>query len=213
MPVRNIVTAVLLVLAFVAGAIYQKMSTPAQQPALAGAPEGSEGTGMPPAGEASQQSLGGAPAGTSPGLAWSVPPTWKDTGERPMRVATYTVPASGGDSEGGECAVFYFGPGQGGGIDENIDRWVGQFEHASQPRRSTQAVGDIPVKRVELTGDYLAPSGPMMQSTGTRSGWMLLGAIAKGPNGNVFFKLTGPRKTLAAARKEFEGLLVSMRKS
>lgn len=213
MPVRNIVTAVAIVLAFVAGALFQKMTTPAQAPQqMVQAPEASGSSAMPPAADGS-----GAPAGESaaatPGLAWNVPARWSDQGARSMRLATYGIPATGGDSEGGECAVFYFGPKQGGGIDENLDRWVGQFEHPRQPQRGSKSYNGFAVKTVEVRGDYLAPSGPMMQSSGTKANWMLLGAIAVGPNGNVFFKLTGPEKTVSNARKEFEDLLGSLRHS
>ena len=44
-----------------------------------------------------------------------------------MRKASYEVPRAKGDSEDGELAVFYFGPGQGGGIDANVERWIKQF--------------------------------------------------------------------------------------
>ena len=46
-----------------------------------------------------------------------------------MRVATYAVPGAKG-AEAGECAVFFFGPGQGGGVDDNVARWAKQFEGA-----------------------------------------------------------------------------------
>jgi hypothetical protein len=41
---------------------------------------------------------------------------------------------------------------------------------------------------------------------------MLLGAIAKGPEGNVFFKLVGPRANVEAARSAFDQLLESLSK-
>ena len=44
-----------------------------------------------------------------------------------MRAASYTIPPAAGDSEGGECVVYYFGSGQGGGVEANIKRWIGQF--------------------------------------------------------------------------------------
>jgi hypothetical protein len=39
---------------------------------------------------------------------------------------------------------------------------------------------------------------------------MLLGAIAKGPQGAVFFKLTGPRAVVEHAKAGFDGLLESI---
>ena len=42
------------------------------------------------------------------------------------------------------------------------------------------------------------------------AGYRLLGAIVEGPGGSVFFKLTGPVKTIAAQQKNFEQLLASI---
>ena len=44
------------------------------------------------------------------------------------------------------------------------------------------------------------------------TGHRLLGAIAEGPQGNVFFKLTGPAKTIAAQEGAFEQLLASIQR-
>jgi hypothetical protein len=128
-----------------------------------------------------------------------------------MRVATYAVPAAKG-AEAGECAVFFFGTGQGGGIDDNVARWAKQFEGASAPKPTTTTVAGMRVTRTEVAGAYLAPGGPMMQSTGKKTGYRLLGAIVEAPEGNVFFKLTGPAATVGAAQAEFDALVVSLRK-
>jgi hypothetical protein len=45
------------------------------------------------------------------------------------------------------------------------------------------------------------------QPTSPKGNYALLGAIAEGPEGNVFFKLTGPRKTVRAAAKQFDAML------
>ncbi|HMK39111.1 MAG TPA: hypothetical protein VK569_07200, partial [Bacteroidota bacterium] len=70
---------------------------------------------------ANMASLGSA-TGSAAGIRWSLPKRWTEQGQRPMRVATYTVPASQGDPEPGECAIFYFGNDQGGTVDQNIER-------------------------------------------------------------------------------------------
>src|SRR3989442_5734028 len=71
-------------------------------------PEGSP----PAAGSADQASpepvSDAAPA--DPGIEWTPPSRWTAQSERPMRLATYLVPAAPGDREGAEGAVFYFGP-------------------------------------------------------------------------------------------------------
>ncbi|HYM12336.1 MAG TPA: hypothetical protein VEU62_16490, partial [Bryobacterales bacterium] len=50
---------------------------------------------------------------TAAGIQWATPSGWKPEGSRPMRAATYAIPAARGDKEAGECGVYYFGPGQG----------------------------------------------------------------------------------------------------
>jgi hypothetical protein len=153
---------------------------------------------------------------TAGGIKWTAPPAWKAQGERPMRAATYTVPKAAGDSEDAECAVFYFGPGQGGGVDANIKRWIGQFEAAGGgaadklAKTSKSTLNGLPVTRIDLAGTYKTSGGPMMQSTGSKPGYRLLGAIVEGPEGAIFFKLTGPAKTIAAQQASFEKLLKSV---
>ena len=146
------------------------------------------------------------------GIHWSVSKRWIAQPLRTMRVATYAAPAAEGDAEGGECAVFYFGNNQGGNIDANIDRWAAQFENAGKPSRSSREVNGLKVTLVQISGTYLAPSGPMMQSQGKKENYRLLGAIVEAPEGLVFFKYTGPTKTIAATETEFNDLVDSMKK-
>jgi hypothetical protein len=150
--------------------------------------------------------------GTAAGLSWGVPQRWAVGPVRQMREATYLIPAAEGDPEGAECAVFHFGPDAGGDVTSNIDRWVGQFEPTSGPDRSSKQVNGMEVTTVRIGGAYLNPSGPMMQSTGKKPGYRLLGAIVAGPQGSVFFKMTGPEKTIAATEGEFEALVGSLSK-
>jgi len=150
--------------------------------------------------------------GMTAGVKWQIPATWKPQANRPMRVATYDIPAAPG-SEAGECGVFYFGTGQGGGVDENINRWVQQFEGAPPAKKSQKTVNGLKVHTVEVAGTYLAPSGPMMQSSGKKANWKLLGAIVEAPRGLVFFKCVGPAATMAKAQADFDRLVGSLAKS
>jgi hypothetical protein len=155
-------------------------------------------------------------ADTAGGLKWTAPAAWKPQPQRPMRAATYTVPRAPNDTEDGECAVFYFGPGQGGGVDANVKRWIGQFEAPGGgpadklAKISKGTVNGLPVTRIDLAGTYKPAGGPMMQATGSKAGYRLLGAIVEGPQGAVFFKFTAPAKTAAAQQSAFESLLKSV---
>ena len=142
------------------------------------------------------------------GLKWTAPAAWKAQPERPMRIATYSVPKAAGDVEDGECAVFYFGSGQGGSVQANVERWYGQFESAAKPPAPRTAMaGKHKVTYVEHSGAYKS-GGPMMATAATKkSGFQLLGAIVEGPQGSVFFKLTGPAKTVSAAKTSFEKMI------
>ena len=146
------------------------------------------------------------------GIQWKVPVGWSPQGERMMRAATYTIPMAEGDAESGECAVFFFGTGQGGGVDMNIERWASQFSEKPAVSKSATEINGLSVTKVEIAGNYLAPAGPMMESQGTKENFLLLGAIVEAPGGYVFFKSTGPKKTMEGAKPAFEALLSTLEK-
>jgi hypothetical protein len=153
-----------------------------------------------------------AAEGTAGGIRWTTPAGWTAEPARPMRVATYTIPAAKG-GEAGECGVYYFGKGQGGGVEENIARWSQQFQGSPKAAVTQRTVGGLRVHRVAIAGTYLSPAGPMMQSQGSRPNYRLLGAIVEAPGGLVFFKCTGPAATIAAAEKSFDALISSLGKA
>ena len=154
----------------------------------------------------------GAPKGSAGGVSWTVPAGWQAAPDKPMRVGTYAIPAAPGQ-DAGECGVFFFGRGQGGSVEDNLSRWKSQFEGASAPKTHEQTVNGLKVHEMDLSGTYLAPGGPMMQSQGKKEGWRLLGAIIEAPDGLVFFKCTGPAATMAKAEKDFQALVASVTKA
>ncbi|MBI3693517.1 MAG: hypothetical protein HY238_01570 [Acidobacteria bacterium] len=155
----------------------------------------------------------GAQAQSAGGIQWTAPGGWKSEGARPMRAATYRVPAAPGDKEDGECAVFYFGPGQGGGVEDNLKRWIGQFENAQgEPKRAKQTINGLNVTTIDLAGAYTGAGGPMAAAKVSKPGYRLLGGIVEAQQGAVFFKFTGPAKTVAAQQGAFQGLLKSVRR-
>lgn len=150
------------------------------------------------------------------GLSWNMPGGWKAQPERPMRAATYVVPAAAGDAQPGECAVFYFGPGQGGSVEDNLDRWRAQMVTADGKPATAQLdkrqASGLTINRIDTSGAYTGMGGPMAASTKAIPGYRLLGAVIQGPGGNnLFVKFTGPAKTVAANQKLFEQLLASFR--
>ena len=149
-------------------------------------------------------------AESASGIKWKAPAPRQKSPDRPMRAATYSVPAAAGDKEAAELAVFYFGPGPGGGIQANIDRWQGQFpEKTGAPKSSKSTVAGMTVTSVDVSGTYAASMGP---EKGNKPGYRMLGAIVEAPQGAVFFKLTGPAKTIAAAEAAFQAMIKAITK-
>jgi hypothetical protein len=135
-----------------------------------------------------------------------------------MRLATYSIAPEPGDPEPAECTVSFFGPGQGGGADQNIERWIGQFEQPDGRRSADLAViehgetNGLALTTVEVAGTYLAAMGPGALTGKPRGNYRMLAAIVQGPAGPVFFKLTGPDQTVVVNRDAFERLVRSVRR-
>ena len=144
-----------------------------------------------------------------------VPAEWSEqTPSSSMRKAQYALPKVAGDGEDAELAVFYFGPGQGGSVEANIERWIGQI---SQPDGSSskgkaktnkKEIGGMPVTLVDVSGTY---SAGMMSSAPPRQGYRMLAAVAETTEGPWFFKLTGPEKTIAKWSSSFDQLINSFK--
>jgi len=129
-----------------------------------------------------------------------------------MRKATYVVPRAAGDKDDGDLGVFYFGPGQGGGLDANIDRWVKQFKNikVDDVKRADRSVGGLVAHTIEIPSGTYDP-GAMGGGKGPKDNYSLLGAIVEAPSGSYFFKLVGPKATVAKAKKPFFVLVDSIK--
>jgi len=147
------------------------------------------------------------------GLKWTAPTGWKTEAPKPMRAATYTVPPAAGDPAPAECVVYFFGTGQGGSVQANLDRWKGQVlgpdGKPAEAKIAKRTIHGLPVTTIDTAGDYGGMGGPMAQSKSVQSNYRLLGAIIEGPDGNIFIKFTGPAKTIAASQADFEQFLNS----
>jgi len=143
------------------------------------------------------------------GLRWTPPAGWKSEGARPMRAATYMV-------DGAECVAYFFGAGQGGSIEANVERWKSQFRQPDgkpvDVKAGKRTIHGMAVTTLDISGDYSGMGGPMAAEKSVKSGYRLLGAIVEGAGGNIFLKFTGPSKTIAANQKKFEQLLESFEK-
>jgi hypothetical protein len=156
-------------------------------------------------GEAVSAAPAAAPGGS---LDFDLPKSWeKQSPSSSMRIAQASIPGPGGP---GEFAVFFFGPGGGGSVEANIDRWVGQVETSDHPKPETFESGGLKVTWVDVKGTLKASQmGPAPSASMNDA--RLYGAVVEGPGGPWFFKATGPDKTLAPQRDAFVTMLKSVR--
>ncbi len=152
-------------------------------------------------------------AESAAGLRWTMPAGWSAQPARPMRAATYIVAPAPGDKDPAECGIFFFGAGQGGSVQDNIDRWRSQIQGAdgkpAVAKIDKSQVRGLTMVRVDSSGAYTGMGGPMAPSGRAVPGYRLLGAVVQGPGGNIFVKFTGPAKTIAANLQKFDQLLAS----
>jgi hypothetical protein len=148
-------------------------------------------------------------------ITWVDPPGLKRVPPKSgMRKASYDVPHVDTDKEDGDLAVFYFGPGQGGSVVANMDRWVKQFSGVDpgDVKRFDREANGLREHVVEIVrGTFDAGSMSMSGDAAPKKDYALEGAIVEAPSGAYFFKMTGPAKTIAAGKPAFMQLLDSVR--
>jgi hypothetical protein len=160
--------------------------------------------------------LTGGSLSSAGGIAWTVPAAWGPGPQHQMRIATYHVRAIAGDPDEGECGVYFFGTGQGGTVDANLDRWAGQFTGpngqplAEPAKMEKRVIAGLKVSTLTVSGTYMGAGGMMGQAPTPKPNCRMRAAIIEAPQGLVFFKLTGPLNTVAAAESDFNSLLGSV---
>jgi hypothetical protein len=153
-------------------------------------------------------------AESAAGLKWTTPSGWIPEGSSAMRAVTYRVPPAPG-SERLECAVYFFGPGQGGSVEANLDRWKSQFTLNGKPaagKVEKRKIHNIPVTTLDISGTYMASGGMATGAEKPQGDFRMLAAVAEGPGGNIFIRLIGPAKSMNENQAKFEQLLASIQK-
>lgn len=141
------------------------------------------------------------------------PPSWTWAPvNSSMRKAQLLVPdPTNPAGPGAEVTFFHFGAGQGGGVDDNVSRWLGQFAEtgeALKPVIEKAEVKGTKLTRVRVSSGTFSsgmPGGP----TTPKTNYGLYGAILESPEGDVFVKMTGPAELVNAAAPNFEAMVQS----
>jgi hypothetical protein len=130
-----------------------------------------------------------------------------------MRIAQYTIPQRDG-SLAAEVVVYFFGKGQGGDVDANLDRWKDQFStpdgtpvYESVARDSS---GAFRITIAEYRGTYARGVGAGDAAT-AKPGQSLIAAIAETPKGTLFFQLFGATAHVSANREPLIGFVKSLK--
>ncbi|HEV7797413.1 MAG TPA: hypothetical protein VGO73_04620 [Pyrinomonadaceae bacterium] len=137
-------------------------------------------------------------------LRFKAPEAW--TAEKPtsdMRVAQYKLPKTEGDHEDALLVIYYFGQGQGGSPEANIDRWINQIKQPDgqsskeRAKTGTLTVNGLQVSTVDVSGNYSGGMSPDSAPADNKSIYRLRAAVVDTPKGSYFVKLTGPENTVA----------------
>jgi hypothetical protein len=172
-----------------------------EMPAAAGQAEPSHGAPAP----APEAAAAAQPVAT---IDFDLPAGWKSVPPvSNMRLAQATVDGPGGQAE---LAVFYFGQGQGGTAEANIQRWKDQMTGGVKPDRGAFLANGLKVTWIDL-GGTMKPSAMGMAPANEQPNYRLLGAVVEGPGGPWFFKATGPDSTLGPQRDAFVKMLRTVR--
>ena len=134
-----------------------------------------------------------------------VPPTWTSrTPASSMRLAEYATPATAAGMA--EVVVYYFGKGQGGSVDANLERWKSQFSNPTgEPvqEKRTQLTSPFPITIAEYRGTYARGVGTGSAAEDARPNNLLIAVVAETPRGTLFFQCFGPIAAVEAQREAY----------
>ena len=135
------------------------------------------------------------------GLKFIVPAGWEEVPLSQMQMgilaAKFSMPAAGPD-------VVLTLSRSGGSLDDNLDRWRGQFTSSRPEKVETISIAGIQSTMIDLEGGFSPGMGrPDMSSA------RMLGAIVPMEGQGYFIKLTGPVDQVNAVEADFKDFVKS----
>lgn len=151
-------------------------------------------------------------------LKFDVPKGWiSKAPSTSMRVADFTLAKAAGDAEDATVTVYFFG-GQGGSVQANMDRWIGQMAQPDgKPSKdvaktsTVQTATGLKVSLVDVSGTYVAEVTPGSAERLNKPGFRQIAAVVETPDGPYFVKLTGPAGTVGQWKSSLDAFLRSLR--
>jgi len=151
-------------------------------------------------------------------LKFDAPPDWVSKApSSSMRVAEWSLPKAAGDAEDAILTLYFFGASQGGNVQANLDRWIGQMaqpdgrQSKDVAKTSSLTSHGLKVTLVDVTGTYVAEVTPGSTEHFNKPGFRQCAAVVETPGGPYFVKLTGPEKTVAKWQDSYTAFLKSLR--
>lgn len=142
-------------------------------------------------------------------FSFTRPENWQwENPTSPMRKAQLRI--SGKNGMTALVTFFYFGPGQGGTVQANVDRWAAQFTSVDgSPIRATtttQKIKTSSITFVSIHGTFAngMPGGP----TEACPNYALRGAIMESSQGDVYIKMTGPESLIKELAPAFDQMIL-----
>ncbi len=106
----------------------------------------------------------------------------------------------------------------GGSIEQNVDRWIGQFSQADDSatsehtKQKKEKVNGMTVHLVDITGTYADSAGPFAGNSVQREDYRMIAAVVETKiAGNYFFKMYGPKETVNENEKRFLQMIKSIK--
>lgn len=174
-------------------------------------------TNAPQATASSSPNAPQASASSSQGeLRLKAPDGW--VSERPssgMRVSQYQLPAAEGDAEAASLVVYYFGAGQGGSVDANLERWIGQMQtpdgrpSKEKAKTETTTVNGMKVTLLDVIGAYAGGDMAGGAAAQSKPNFRMRAGVIETPKGAYFIKLVGPEKTVNRWDQAFQEFIKS----
>jgi hypothetical protein len=149
-----------------------------------------------------------------PGGKMVVPAGWERV-EPKSRIIEheFMVPGASVEAPAGRVTMM----SAGGDIEQNVERWIGQFEPAAGSDKPVEAVREefdvsgLKIYFVELKGTFKESMGGGPFAPGKvvpRENYQMLGAIIVDEKGGKYFlKLTGPQDVVGGQREAFLEML------
>jgi len=145
-------------------------------------------------------------------FSFTRPPAWawviSSSAMRKVQLAITSV--QNNQPQTADVSFFFFGAGQGGSVQANVERWAKQFSSPDgspvQAVTEVRTIHGVPVTFVSAHGSYSA--GTMDGLSETKPDMALRGAILENESeGDLFIKMTGPEKLVKESTPTFDAMV------